>query len=247
MKWHDHIRIAVKAAEDFGLDRSLIEMLRSSVILPDRKKQKYERHHTGKDPETMLLIWNARNAVLRGDRSAAALELGQALHYIHDKSVHVGSQHSHDSIEQEISSLDFPQNAIENGRKRGVCSYRCAERCVSHTTPKDDAASALWEATEHSRMLIAAVFGDAHVSDVSFNRMRKHKWLYLLVAACLSVTSLIVLPIILITLARWPGFPSVLLGVVSAIVVVKPLQKYIDLRLECKWVAAGSEAQPKLF
>jgi len=114
MKWHDHIRIAVKAAEDFGLDRSLIEILKSAVVLPDRKRHKYESHHTGKDPETVLLIWNARNAVLRGDRSTAALELGQALHYIHDKSIHVASQHSHDSIEERISFLDFPQNAIEN-------------------------------------------------------------------------------------------------------------------------------------
>lgn len=96
-------------------------------------------------------------------------------------------------------------------------------------------------------MLITAVFGDVHVSDVLFNRIQKHKWLYFLVAACLSVTSLIVLPIILITLAGWPHFPSVLLGVVSAIVVVKPLQKYIDLRRECKWFVAESEAQPKLF
>ena len=247
MKWHDHIRIAVKAARDFGLDGPLIEILKSAVILPDQQRHKHERHHTGKDPETMLRIWKARNAVLRGDKSAAALELGQALHYIHDKCVYVGPEHSHDSIEEEISSLDFPQNAIENGRKRGVCSYRCAEECVSHTTPKDDAASALWEATEHSRMLITAVFGNIHISNVLLKRMKIQKWLYLLLGMCLSITSLIGLPIILVAFARWPLFPSVLLGVACSILAAKPFQKFSDLRLECKWFVAGSSSQPKLF
>jgi len=195
----------------------------------------------------MLHVWSARKAILRGNRSAAARELGQALHYIHDKSVQAGSPRAHEYIEKKISSLVFPYNALKSGRKRGVCSYTCAEQCVSRTTPKNDAVGALWEATEHSVMLIRAVFGDVNISDNAMKSMMAYKWLYFVLSLCLGIISLILLPILLISHAGWPSFPSVLLGLVSVVVIAKPLQKYLNLRLECKWFASGSKSQPTLF
>lgn len=245
MKWHDHIRITTKAAEDLGLDRSVIDKLRSAVIKPDQERQKYERHHSGKDSETMRRIWSARRAILRGKPNAAALELGWALHYIQDKSVPGGSRHN--SIEREISSLEVPQNAIDNGRKRGMCSYHCARECVRRTTTKNDAQSAMWQATEHSTMLIKAVLCNARIPDALVKRMRQQKWAYGMVVAFLTGACLIGIPMSLITFAGWPRFPSVVLGLASVLSVRVPLRKYTDLRLESKWFASESKAQPTLF
>jgi len=245
MKWRDHQRIAAKAAQDLGLDKCQIDKLVQGVIQPDQTRKKYERHHSGTHSVTMQHIWNARRAVLNGELTKAAWELGRALHYIHDKSVPGGWQHN--SIEREISSLKVPQEAIDNARKSAVCSFRCAAQCVRSTKTKHDAQNAMWQAVEHSTILIKAVFGDVRISNAFARQIRKQKWIYFMVIITLSGTSLIGIPIILTILAGWPWFPSALLGVISTLIVRRPSQRYTDLRFESKWFDSGSEAQPTLF
>jgi len=167
VKWKSHAAITRAVCRAVGLSEYHERIVIDGAIEPDRHPVKARKgsgaskrvaHHGRSDRAIYILIWKARLAFVQGDEEHGCRNLGRALHYVQDKCVSFGwSKTSHDILEEEIGAINIPRNAIEEGIDHSICSPVFVSECVRSIHPKDDACSAMYEATLISAALAMAV------------------------------------------------------------------------------------------
>ncbi len=125
MKWKDHRRLIIAAAQKQYVPTATYRGLLEGVIYPDKTNswrkehgKSLESHHNPNADKIVNLIRQARRFWLNGKEFDAGFQLGQALHYIHDGLVSKGfTGLFHDSNENKIQTMNLHENIIDSAIK----------------------------------------------------------------------------------------------------------------------------------
>lgn len=188
MKWKSHKAIAKAISNSLGLPNSLAKALSNGSIEPDkkpdigwrtgRKGRLYRariRHHFAIPPYNLIMdyIWKARFAYLMGNDMQAMGNLGRALHYIQDSSVNPGFLYlSHDSLEDQLLSGNFPYHSIIEGINAAICSPHFIKNSIMCLKPRNNVSEILDQASRYSALVVKSVIGD---KTPSTELLEKHK------------------------------------------------------------------------
>lgn len=262
MKWEQHRRICLKAAELAGFQQ-ISKELAESCILPDKYPEKVPRvgrrgrvyyvpvrHHGAPTRLIMHHIWKSRKAWLDGIPRLAAKHLGYALHYIQDSCISKASrlwilsyesEWAHELREAQAAESELPLDSIRAGIQDSRTSFQLVRNAVRSLRPLEDPIQILDQACYNTGLILKAVLGDRDPPrDLLVNfesrlntHLRKH---YLAGWIAFSL------------LAGISGFHpgGLILGALIGYLITKSDREYHRLAAEAKWFGI-SRSRPKLL
>jgi len=205
LKWKDHTRIAQLVATAFNLPT---QPLTEGAVAPDKFRVAHEPHHAKDIEKIMRELKTARKFYLNGKIPDLSYQLGVALHYIQDACVGKGFLGiSHEDIENEVSSLRIPVNAV----KAGLDNYqphpfKLREALKALNNSSSSPNEILWNAVYYSFLAARSVLEPGNRDSVrkeaeKLNEKMKKSLLYALQANLAMLYIAIFIPLKVFALA----------------------------------------------
>ena len=168
MKWKDHVRIAKLVAKTFRLP---VQPFTEGAVAPDKFKEKEvyftasgrirvktKPHHIKNVKKIMRELKTARKLYLDGRITELSYRLGIALHYIQDACTGKGFLGLfHGSVENGISTLEIPGEAIQAGLKDYQPHPFKLRKALKTLKSSNNPNKILWNATYYSFLAAKSV------------------------------------------------------------------------------------------